>query len=160
MEKRVLRPREVATKQNLQPAKRNKRAISCFERVPKAAEQAFNIAHVTTSTTTSTQTENCLIATNAELTRQLIAVNNLLLQKDQKYIEMLEKSYLLKDKLMDENRLLKKRIHSLEIEPLVQVAVNGKLKSHIEFFGDSNLVFVSSQNLTTTFCIAMWTTSI
>lgn len=154
MEKRALRPRKVAAKENLQPAKRTKRAISCFERIPKAAEQALNIAHVSTST----QTENCLVATNAELTRQLIAANNLLHQKDKKYIEMLEKFYLLKEKLMDENRLLKERIQSLEIEPLVQVAVNGKLNFHIDFFGDSNLVFVPSQSLKTTICIAMRTT--
>lgn len=119
MEKRILRSRGLAAKENLQPAKRTKRAISCFERVPKAAREAFNIAHVSTTT----QTESCLVATNAELTRQLIAANHLLHQKDQKYVEMLEKFYLLKEKLMDENRLLKVRIQSLEIEPLIQVAV-------------------------------------
>lgn len=130
MEKRVLRSRVMFAMDNIQPAKRTKRAISCFERVPKAAEQPINIDHMSTAT----QTENCLVATNAELTRQLIAANNSLQQKDQRYIEMLEKFYLQKEKLTEQNRSLKARIQSLEIEPLVQVAVNGKLKPFYRFF--------------------------
>lgn len=134
MENRVLQPRKakLTAKESIhiQPAKRVKRAQSCMERAPKAAERVFNIAHVSSST----QTENCLVATNAELTRQLIAANSLLQQKDQKYIEMLQKFYLLKEKLLDENRMLKERVQSLETEPLVQVAVNGKLNTHIDFF--------------------------
>lgn len=59
---------------------------------------------------------------------------NLLQQKDQKYIEMMEKYYLETEKLRAENRektlqiiQMTERIDNLQNVPLVPIEVNGKM---------------------------------
>lgn len=149
MEKRILRPRKEADEENNRPAKRNKRAFSTIEcSVQMKAAQTVNFPSWSTqqlrsvrmeavqtakSSNISTQTDCCLAATNAQLTTELIAMHNLLQQKDGKYIEMLERCYLLKEKLTTENheRSLEiarlKQIQLMQNAPLIEIAIDSKL---------------------------------
>lgn len=126
MEKRVLRPRnhdkaiEIA---QLQPAKRNRRAMSTIER-----SQQLKKVPPTIVSTMSTQTDDCLAATNAKLAAELIGQNNLLREKDCKYIKMLQQYFMEKERLTTENvrmRLeiaqLRERMEQMENEPLIDV---------------------------------------
>lgn len=158
--KENVRSRKEATKENVRPAKRIKRAISTIECPPqmKAAQVAvvskqirmkpvnrikkemliedneeMIAAQVPKISSVSTQTDCCLAATNAQLVQELIAKNNLLQRKDQKYIEMLETFYMQKERLTKENReksseiaQLTQRLQLIETEPLIGVANNGK----------------------------------
>lgn len=131
MEKRILRPRnhdkgiDFAQRQ---PAKRNRRAMSTIERSQQVIIVPPTIVPPTIVSTTSTQTEDCLAATNAKLAAELIHQNNLLREKDLKYIEMLQQYFMEKEKLTAENvrmRLeivqLRERIERMENEPLIDV---------------------------------------
>lgn len=135
MEKRVLRSRarKVIEKENVQPqpAKRNRRAISTIE-----CRTQLKMAHTVETAkifNASTQTDDCLISTIEQLTQELITKSNQLHQKDQKYIEMMQKYYLERERLREENRdktleiaQLKERLDHLQSVPLVQIEVNGK----------------------------------
>lgn len=121
--------RKDITKENvqLQPAKRTNRAFSSIERGKQLKElQPGKFSNA------SSQTDKCLAATNAKLTQELIANNDLLQKKDQNYIEILQKYYFEREKLTTENReksleiaQLKEQIERLQNEPLVDVE-NGK----------------------------------
>lgn len=134
MEKRQLRSRNCkgVEKENVQPqpARRIRRAISTVEGcLMMKAVKPMKLANA------SSQTDNCLAATNAQLTQELIGQNNLLKEKDKKYINMLERYFLDKEKLTAENReknieiaRLKNDIEQLQSQPLVEVAINGEPK--------------------------------
>lgn len=73
----------------------------------------------------------CLAATNAQLCQQLIERNKALEEKDQKYIALLEKFYLQREKwqtqLQEKNSeidRLRERVMELEKIPLVEVDGN------------------------------------
>lgn len=107
----------------LQPAKRNRRAMTTIERSQQVKKVPPKIV-----STTSTQTDNCLVATNAKLAAELIGQNNLMREKDRKYIEMLQQYFIEKERLTAENvrmRLeitqLRERIERMENEPLIDV---------------------------------------
>lgn len=153
---RRLRPRKPLEKENIQPAKRTRRALSPIEQTVRTAIGEKNIlpgkrARRAFSTIerepanqskkkidfqnvqTQTDTNCCLASTNVQLVRELIAQNNLIQQKDQKYIKMLERFYLEKTQLTAENEeqnleiaRLNARIHKMESEPLVHIDCNGK----------------------------------
>lgn len=160
MEKRVLRShaRKEIEKENVirqpQPAKRTRRAISTIEcqtqyktaaeakrvtlaakaMVAAAAQTAAAAARKTQFSDTSSQTDNCLISTIQQLTLELIAKGEIIQQKDQKYIEMMEKYYLERERLQAESRektlqivQLTQRIDNLEHVPLVLIEANGRL---------------------------------
>lgn len=119
----------------VRPAKRNRRALTTIERCNPmyAARNSVKVVQV------STQTECCLAATNAQLTQQLIVKNDLLQLKDKKYIEMLEKFFLQKEKLQAQMReknveidQLQQRILAMEQKPLVEV--DAESRSHVTVF--------------------------
>lgn len=154
MEKRVLRPRSrkdiEMENTNRQPAKRTRRAISTIEkgnvnpqpakiikRTISTIERCLQLKQVQPMkfSNVSSQTDDCLAATNAQLAQELIAKTNLLQENDQKYIKMLGRYYLEREKLLMENReksleiaQLKERIEHMQNEPLVEIAKNGKSK--------------------------------
>lgn len=84
--------------------------------------------------TVSTQTDNCLLsATNAKLVDQLIEKNRMIEKKDQQYIQMLERFYLVKERLSAENRekrdeiaQLTEAIRTIRAEPLVHFVNDGR----------------------------------
>lgn len=122
--------RKYGEQENIRPAKRTGRAFTTIERMPETSHEK-----VDKSVDMSTQTGNCLAATNAKLTSQLIASNEQLEQKNQKYIVMLEKFFLTKEKmeaknqaLERENEHLKGRWEMLQNHPLVQIDDNGESK--------------------------------
>lgn len=151
MEKRILRNRacKEIEKENVlpQPAKRTRRAFSTIEcqiQYKTIASAAAKIAageKIITAPKTakfsnaSSQTDDdCLVSTIKLLTQELMAKGNLLYQKDQKYIEMMEKYYLERESLRMDNRekklkiiKLKERIDNLQNIPLVPIEVIGKL---------------------------------
>lgn len=93
MDKRVLRPRIAIEQEN---RKRCRRAFSTIDRIV-----VNKVAQTGKMSIASTQTDDCLSATNAKLTLQLIDSNNLLEQKNQKYIQMLQNFFLTKEKLTE-----------------------------------------------------------
>lgn len=150
MEKRTLRPRKFAAKENIQPAKRTRRAFSTIERIVHTespqmkrtkSPQTVQVKNVSFVQNIQTQTECCLEATNAKLVEQLIAKNNLLQLKDQKYIQMLQRFYLVKEQLTAEIQQktveingLNERIRLMENEPLIDVEPNGKYQLIINIY--------------------------
>lgn len=136
MEKRVLRSRVGKEKENIlyQPAKRTRRAIStieCIAQLKSAAAASETKKKIDASSQTS---DDCLASTVRQLTGELIAKGNLLLQKDQKYIEMMQMYYLERETLRADNRektleiiQLNERIVNLQNMPLVPIEINGKL---------------------------------
>lgn len=85
----------------------------------------------------STQTvDDSLVATIRMVTGELIAKTNLLHQKDQKYIEMMEQYYVERERLRAENGAkdlqiaqLNERIDAFQNIPLVPIEVDGKMIS-------------------------------
>lgn len=145
MAQRVLRPRKqieiVALQPKTvaalsQPAKRNRRAISTIER--GALQSVCSVS------TVSTQTDNCLLsATNAKLVEQLIEKNRMIEEKDQQYIQMLERFFLMKERLTaetseqsEEIARLTETIRAIRAEPLVHLVNDGRLnymKRHVKW---------------------------
>lgn len=160
MEKRILRPRKEPEKENRepQPAKRTGRAISTIERCKepekknrehqpaKRTRRAIstierstfrvnsNVQPIKRKSSSSTQTDCCLTATNAQLTQELIAMKNIIQQKDQRYIDILEQSYLQKERF--ESRIrdqqseiaeLTQQIQLIRNAPLVELENNGEM---------------------------------
>lgn len=147
MEKRVLRPRKEPEKENCQhqPVKRTRRAISTIER--STFREVQEVQPMKRSS--STQTDCCLTVTNALLTQELIAKNDFIQQKDQKYINMLERSYLQKEKLssqIHEQQLeiarLNQQIQSIQNAPLIEFENNGETNI-INFEWKSVVILVS-----------------
>lgn len=133
MEKRVLRPRKEPEKENYQPqpVKRTRRAISTIER--RIFRECVEVQSVKCLSTSSTQTDCCLTVTNALLTQELIAKNDCIQQKDQKYIAMLERSYLQKERLLSQIHeqqsdiaRLNQQIQSMQNAPLIEFENNGE----------------------------------
>lgn len=159
MEKRVLRSRagKEIEKENIlpQPAKRVRRAISTIEfgtqmnsaaakkatasaaKMVAAAAKTAKKAKPGTFSDVSTQTvDDSLVSTIRMITGELIAKTNLLHQKDQKYIEMMEHYYLEREKLRAENGAkdlqiaqLNERINTFQNIPLVPIEIDGKMIS-------------------------------
>lgn len=133
MQKRVLRPRKGTAEENCQPqpVKRTRRAISTIERSTVRVFEKFQ--SVNRSSSISTQTECCLTVTNALLTHELMAKDNIIQQKDQKYIIMLERSYLQKERLLSqihEQQMeivrLNQQIQLMQNAPLIEIENNGE----------------------------------
>lgn len=132
MEKRILRSGKELNKENRQPqpAKRTKRAFSTIERSTFRVDVLQPMKRLSSS---STQTDCCLTVTNAQLTQELIAKNDLLQQKDQKYINMLERSYLQKERQLSQigdQKLeiagLKQQLQLMQAAPLIEFENNGE----------------------------------
>lgn len=78
--------------------------------------------------TEQTPTEYCLASTNAQLVQELIVKDNLIQERDQKYIEMLERFFVEKTHLTEENKeqkmeivRLNARITEMENMPLIPI---------------------------------------
>lgn len=125
MEKRILRPRKEPQKENvqLQPAKRARRAISTIERSNFRA--VVDVRPVKRSLSSSTQTDCCLTATNAQLTQELIAKNHLIQEKDQKYIKMLQTFYLQKEQMV--SQISQQQLEIAELNQQIQLMQNAPL---------------------------------
>lgn len=125
---RRLRPRKPTGKENVQPAKRTRRAFSTVERTVHFEEVVIESKKNAGVQTEQTPTEYCLASTNAQLVQELIVKDNLIQERDQKYIEMLERFCVEKTHLTEENKeqrmeivRLNARITEMENMPLIPI---------------------------------------